>query len=252
VGIIVLFLGAGIIPSTVGTIEKRTVCTNLTSGSYIQGLIDNASAGDTIYVPSGIYYENIIINKPINLVGEDKNSTIIDGGGSGNVVYISAQGVSVSGFTIRNGDDGIKLYKSRRISIRGNIISNNGKGIDLVISHFNTVKGNNISNNVYGVYLSNSRFNFIQKNNFILNEQDAFFSNFITGILDLHFLNLFFGRTNRWMQNYWNKPRLLPKLIFGVTILYMGGWYGPPDIYIPWIPQIDWRPAQEPYDIGGV
>ena len=46
----------------------------------IQDAIDNASDGDTIYVYSGIYYENVVINKRINLIGEDRNGTIIDGG----------------------------------------------------------------------------------------------------------------------------------------------------------------------------
>ncbi|UCE38710.1 MAG: PKD domain-containing protein, partial [Thermoplasmata archaeon] len=45
----------------------------------IQDLIDAASPGDTVYVPSDHYWERIIIDKPLTLIGEDKNTTVIDG-----------------------------------------------------------------------------------------------------------------------------------------------------------------------------
>mgnify|MGYP003887738503 CR=1 FL=1 len=37
----------------------------------IQSAINAADSGDEIYVKSGIYYENLIINKSISLIGED-------------------------------------------------------------------------------------------------------------------------------------------------------------------------------------
>ena len=77
IGIIILFIGMSINPST-GTIIEKTSSTTPGSRGYIQDLIDNASSGDTIYIPSGIYYESIVIDKSITLVGEDKNTTIID------------------------------------------------------------------------------------------------------------------------------------------------------------------------------
>ena len=43
----------------------------------IQDAIDNASRGDTVFVRNGTYYESILINKPINLIGASKNQTII-------------------------------------------------------------------------------------------------------------------------------------------------------------------------------
>ncbi len=44
----------------------------------IQDAINNASNGDTIFVYSGRYYEDIYIWKNINLIGEDRNTTIIE------------------------------------------------------------------------------------------------------------------------------------------------------------------------------
>ena len=48
----------------------------------IQDAVDNASDGDTVYVFNGTYYENVFIGRSINLIGENKDTTIIDGGGN--------------------------------------------------------------------------------------------------------------------------------------------------------------------------
>ena len=63
---------------------------------------------------SGTYYENVVVNKSINIIGEDRNTTIIDGVGSGNGVNVTADYVTISGFTVQNSgsdwpDAGIKL-----------------------------------------------------------------------------------------------------------------------------------------------
>jgi hypothetical protein len=44
---------------------------------------------------------------------------------------------------------------------------------------------------------------------------------------------------NQWSRNYWNRPRLLPKLIFGKIEIGSDR--------ILWI-NIDWRPALKPND----
>ncbi|KAA0002007.1 MAG: hypothetical protein FE044_03675, partial [Thermoplasmata archaeon] len=87
----------------------------------IQGAINAASNGDTIFVYSGTYYENVVIDKSIHLVGEDRNTTIIDGNHAGDVVNITADRVTMEGFTIRNGDGwpyaGVKIYHGNDNSI---------------------------------------------------------------------------------------------------------------------------------------
>jgi len=168
--IIVLFIGSDFIPSTIGTIGKKTNFKEIKSPGYIQDLIDNASDGDTIYIPSGIYYENIIINKSISLVGEDKNTTVIDGEENGIVVYVSADEVNISGFTIQNSgsdwnDAGIELHSNYSIIIK-NIISNNFRGIYILDSSNNLFTSNTISDNKYeGMILySSNRYNTIKDN----------------------------------------------------------------------------------------
>jgi len=73
--------------------------------SKIQDAVDNASDGDTIFVYSGIYRENIVINKSVFLIGEDKNTTIIVGKeGLKTIINITANKVKIKGFTITNSD----------------------------------------------------------------------------------------------------------------------------------------------------
>jgi hypothetical protein len=53
------------------------------AGNYssIQGAINDANPGGTVFVYSGIYYQHVIVNKNINLTGENRDTTIIDGQG---------------------------------------------------------------------------------------------------------------------------------------------------------------------------
>jgi len=124
----------------------------------IQDAINNASDGDTVFVFSGTYYENVVVNKIVNLIGEDKNNTIIEGSGSGDVVYVSADDMILNRFTIRNGgDNGIELYDVQNCFIENNIISNNNDGIHLYSSSICAIIDNTVSKNRYdGIYLDNS------------------------------------------------------------------------------------------------
>jgi len=58
--------------------------------------------GHVVLVDAGIYPEHVTITKSISLFGEDKDVTIVDGGGTGTVIEIGASNVSIVNFTIRN------------------------------------------------------------------------------------------------------------------------------------------------------
>ena len=101
----------------------------------IQDAIDSAEDEDTIFVYNGKYKENIIIEKEINLIGENKEETIINGMGVGNVVYIDSDNVTINRFKIINcggdyNDAGIEvnLY-SDKLTISNNIITSCMNGI---------------------------------------------------------------------------------------------------------------------------
>ncbi len=120
----------------------------------IQDAVDNASEGDTVFVYSGTYYEHVIINNSILLIGENKTTTIINGENKGTNIEINADRVTVSGFSIirscnRSGNmyAGI-LVKSSDNKIYENILYNHYRvGIDVVSGSNNEFLSNNISAN---------------------------------------------------------------------------------------------------------
>ena len=115
----------------------------------IQEAINNADEGDAIFVRSGIYYENLSVNKSVSLVGENKYGTIVDGNFTGTVVRITADNVSVTNFTIRNGKymgDGVIIgrwnYTTTGCNINNNIMRDNAVGIELREANNNTIADN--------------------------------------------------------------------------------------------------------------
>ena len=104
--------------------------------SSIQGAVDNATEGSTVYVSSGEYSENLAINKSINLVGENRKTAIINGMSNGTVVYVGSDNVSISDFKLQysgcscTGYYGVDVGSSRQnISIINNNIFSDSTGI---------------------------------------------------------------------------------------------------------------------------
>jgi len=58
--------------------------------------------GDTIFVRSGSYYEHVFLSKAINLVGESRDTVIVDGNSTGTVIEIGVDNVSITNMTIKN------------------------------------------------------------------------------------------------------------------------------------------------------
>jgi parallel beta-helix repeat protein len=141
----------------------------------IQVAVNAANPGDTVYVYSGRYTENVVVNKTINLTGEDRDVTIIDGSGISDVVGVDADWVNVSGFTVINGHtDGINLHTVQNCRIFNNTASSNeNRGIWLSSSSNNNITGNNALNNNDGIGLSNSFQNNITSNTVFTNENDG-------------------------------------------------------------------------------
>jgi nitrous oxidase accessory protein NosD len=92
--------------------------------STIQQAINAASAGDTVYVRSGTYYEHVTIGKSLTLQGENRDTTIIDGSGTGDVIQVTGDKVNFNELTVHNGDFGIQLQSSDHDTISNMIISN--------------------------------------------------------------------------------------------------------------------------------
>lgn len=93
--------------------------------STIQAAVNAANAGDTVFVRSGTYTEYVVIDKSVSVTGEDASTTVVDGSGAGTVIGVVADDVSVSGFTIRNGETGLDVA-SDGANVSSNTITSNG------------------------------------------------------------------------------------------------------------------------------
>lgn len=121
----------------------------LPSGESIQERIDAAAPGDTVYVEPGVYNERIVIDKAITLIGT--NDPVIDGGDSGDIVLITADDASISGFLLRNGGKniseeaaGVKVERAHRVRVESNVIEDVRFGVYLLGSEDSTVAYNTI------------------------------------------------------------------------------------------------------------
>jgi len=129
----------------------------------IQAAVDNAITGDTIQVAAGIYYEHICVNKSLALIGEDPQTTIVDGIANGAVFDLDeASNVHITGFTIRNaGKTHNAVISSKEVAtndyheIVNNIITTSQYGVFLGFSKSNTIFNNTFVNNILsGIYLN--------------------------------------------------------------------------------------------------
>ncbi|MCK4313508.1 right-handed parallel beta-helix repeat-containing protein, partial [Candidatus Bathyarchaeota archaeon] len=153
----------------------------------IQRAINDASVGDVIYVGNGLYNENVVVNKTLSLIGENRFNTIIDGGDSGNILLITADNVTVTGFTLQNSGlvltvGGVYIDHSVHNKIIGNVMKNNKYGIYLSYSGGNSITNNTIFNNSYGIDLVSSTDNIITSNNLIYNNHGISLSISISNI----------------------------------------------------------------------
>src|SRR3972149_2636181 len=161
-----------------------------TDFTKIQEAINAANSGDTILVDSGTYPGNIVVNKTLSIIGENRESTIIDGLGNAPAVNVTGSNVVFEGFTVRNGayglylhyssgstiannaiiestgDSGLLLDHSTNSVIANNTVANNQEvGIYLYYSSGNTISHNNSTNNLVGLWLLYSNGNSVLSNN---------------------------------------------------------------------------------------
>ena len=105
-----------------------------------------------------------------------------------------------------------------------------GNGIFMESCNYNSFIYNYFSNLFCGMDLKGSFSNYIYQNTFVKNIRNA-------RIYECSIL------CNKWDRNYWNRPRLMPKIIFGLD-----PFGTEKEIWI----DVDWHPAKQPYDIPKV
>jgi len=186
----------------------------------IQEAINAANLGDTIYVRSGTYREQLSVHKSLTLLGEEPRTTIIDGGGpelNRWAIRTISDYVNIVGFTLYNAYYGIFMdpYASGSWAIQhghnisNNIITDNNGGI-VMYSNESIISGNIVSNNYNGIYLSHSNKNTISNNVIARNEywgiegSEFSYENTIadnTISKNYHGIGVFHSRNNRIYHN---------------------------------------------------
>ncbi len=151
--------GAGRIKVDYDTVNPGM--TTVYSVASIQGMIDAAAVGDTIYIPDGVYNEGQFnIDKPITLVSMNGcENTVINLTGNG--LGIIADNVTINGFTIQNQDGGIVYLVRIGKSVAGVAYNVSGCRIEnCVIRSENRTDGISVCSNSTNIdLLSNKVFN---------------------------------------------------------------------------------------------
>jgi parallel beta-helix repeat protein len=178
-------------------------------GDSIQAAINSAYEGDTIFVKAGNYYESIVINKTVNIVGENAETTVIDGNGTTNYIFhVIANNVTIENFTLKSTNPdpnsyscAIRTYNVVNVTAENLLITDVVIGIDIRSSNFtkilsnqirdcktwalriwdsscnNTVSGNSFENNPTAIFFADnkSKFSIVYHNNFINNPNNVEF-----------------------------------------------------------------------------
>jgi Right handed beta helix region len=184
----------------------KTLCVNPAGSSpcysKIQSAVNAASPNDTIKVAAGTYAEDVVIGKPLSLIGAGSDRTFIDASNLANGVLLDGlnnpglKDVTVAGFTVENAlYEGVILLNTFDVTVRDNRILNNdtigpvfgsgpackgqpayetdesgdcGGGLHLIGAARSVVSGNFISGNADGILLSDetaaSRDNLVVRN----------------------------------------------------------------------------------------
>lgn len=142
--------------------------------STIQSAINDANNGDIIFIYNNNYFENIIVNKSINIIGEEKDITIINSVDDYSTISIQSSDVLLKGLTIRDSPKwGVDVYNSdgcSNISIVDCMIDYNHGGILLVNTTNSTIDACTIKNNLgLSVYLLHDSSNILIKNSNLAN-----------------------------------------------------------------------------------
>lgn len=180
----------------------------------IQQAINAASPGDTILVHNGTYHENLIINKTIQLIGDNPRTTILDGSTS-NATYAptieiysylnSAENVGVANFTIAGSKTAWGIYvfypTSSGALIQNNIVINNSGGIHVNGAGNCTFTNNTVTNNKHeGILLIDSEHNTMKNNTLADNPYNfgIYFQGFDQNIDTSNTVN---GKPIRYLKN---------------------------------------------------
>lgn len=160
--------GAAVIP--LQGLPVRNLNTTL-SYATIQEAIDapETLAGHVIIASRGTYRESVSVTKSLSIIGEDRDSTVINGFGR-TVFHVLSRGVQIRDLTVRNGTFGILVDDSDNAVIVNNFVSDGSYGIRLYNASNARVVGNEVRGfTFFGIEIDNSKSSFLRDNKMVSN-----------------------------------------------------------------------------------
>ncbi len=164
--------------------------------SSIQEAINSAQNGDTILVGSGIYHENIKVNKELTILsssslsGSQTRTYVIGAVPEYNVFDIYTSNVTIDGFCISGGSLGTDWHRSgiylegvKNCSLNNNTLIQNNWGISLNGSQGNYIFSNLVSLGSYGISLVDSEENVLSNNLAISNDRGISLNNSVNNTI---------------------------------------------------------------------
>jgi parallel beta-helix repeat protein len=191
IGIILLFVGTCIIPTIAQNTEKIVSTSKGTwlyvggsgPGNYtrIQDAINDSHDNDTVFVfdDSSPYYESLIINTSITLLGENRNTTIIDGTDvtAEIMIEVNALKVTITELCIQHCQSNLTYWtvliensNGERYRIDHNIFRDNSQNTLTLGATDSEISNNTFSNNSAALILEYGGNHTVQDNVFINND----------------------------------------------------------------------------------
>ncbi len=152
----------------------------LLNANILQKAIDNAPSGSILKLPAGVYKGNIVINKPLTIIGKE-DGVIIDGEGQGTVITIKSSFVTLKNLRITGSGDrhekidaAITISEAKQCEVSNCTIDDCLFGIDMEMVSNSIISNNTITSKNFdlglkgdGLRLWYSHDNIIRKNSLI-------------------------------------------------------------------------------------
>ncbi len=203
--------------------------------SSIQDAITKASAGDTLNILSGLYFESgVIIDKPLTILGEE--NAVIDGQKKGFVMIVRSDDVTLKGFEIHHAGTsfiedyaGLLVEKSNNVRLENLKLVDNFFGIYVAQSSNVLIKNNELTasglketSSGNGVHLWYSKNVYIE-NNTVIGHRDGFYFEFVEEVKVVNNLsrnNLRYGLHFMFSNNCSYTHNTISNNGAGVAVMY--------------------------------
>jgi nitrous oxidase accessory protein len=203
------------------------------AGDKINPVLNRTAPGDTVRLDKGIYNENLLIDKPVVITGEDY--PWIRGGFEGSVIHIKAAGTVIDGLHISEAgtrlieDMACILVEADSVILKNNRIDESLHGIYIKGGSWIDIRNNRIEGRLdlieedrgNGIHVWNSEHGHIEANE-ILNTRDGIYFSFAhsTIIRRNHIHDVRYGLHYMYSNHNIFEDNLFDENVAGAALMY--------------------------------